>query len=148
MAPDAPSRLTRIDRIGCRAVVLNYSSRRRSKEHCLYPCDSLVLHVWKKAVGEMARLTIYRAFIEGALEVPKHLTCISIRSTRNSHRVRSGASQTHLLQPSRNWIRFRNLRRQRNWGNFWSLGSRSRSSVGRYRPAAVSIIIVARRALE
>ena len=23
--------------------------------------------------GEMARLTIYRAFIEGALEVPKHL---------------------------------------------------------------------------
>jgi hypothetical protein len=38
-------------------------------------------------------------------------TYISIRCTRNSHRVRCGAFQTQLLRPSKNWIQFRNLRR-------------------------------------
>jgi hypothetical protein len=59
----------------------------------------------------------------------KHsMTCISIRSTRNSRRARCGGFQTHSPRPSRNWIRFRNLRRQRNWESFWSPDSPSLSS--------------------
>jgi hypothetical protein len=46
VAPDASS-LRRVDRIGCHGVVVSQSSSRRSKEHCLYSCGSLVLHVWK-----------------------------------------------------------------------------------------------------
>ena len=34
-------------RIGCHGLVVSQSSSRRSKEHCLYSCGSLVLHVWK-----------------------------------------------------------------------------------------------------
>lgn len=52
------------------------------------------------------------------------MTCTSIRSTRNLHRVRCGVYQTHLLRHSRNWTRFRNLRRRRNWESSWRLSSR------------------------
>jgi hypothetical protein len=66
--------------------------------------------------GKMARLTIYRAFLEANLKCRNIwregcTTYISIRCTRNSHRVRCGAFQTQLLRPSKNWIQFRNLRR-------------------------------------
>ena len=80
-----------------------------------------------------AELTIYRAFIEGDLEVPKHLArrvhaLYFNPQPEESHHGRCGAFQTHLLRPSRNWIRFRNSRLQRNWGSVWKLGSRGRSS--------------------
>jgi len=62
----------------------------------------------------MARLTIYRAFLEANLKCRNIwregcTTYISIRCTRNSHGVPWGAFQTHLLRPSKSWIRFRNL---------------------------------------
>ena len=66
--------------------------------------------------GKMARLTIYRAFLEANLKCRNIwregcTTYISIRCTRNSYRVRCGAFQTHLLRPSKYRIRFRSLRR-------------------------------------
>ena len=88
-----------------------------------------------------AKVVIYEAFVEGKPEAPKHLArtvhdLYFEPSTRNSNREQSGVSPTRSLRPSRNWIRFRNLRRQRNSVNSSKLGSRSRSSVGRCRPDA------------
>ena len=39
--------LPRVDRIGCRVLGSQLLVSRRSNEHCLNPCGSLVLHVWK-----------------------------------------------------------------------------------------------------
>ena len=62
------------DRIGCRTLVLNDSSRCLSKEHCLYSCGSLVLHVWKHVSISVQR--------EGRAGVPELL--------RNNFRRHSG----------------------------------------------------------
>jgi hypothetical protein len=56
--------------------------------------------------GEMARLTIYRAFIEANFKRRNTwregcTTYISIRCTRNSHRAPWGALQTQLVRPSK-----------------------------------------------
>jgi hypothetical protein len=58
----------------------------------------------------------------------------SNQSTRNSVHGRSGASRMRSLRHPRNSTPFRSSRRQRNWESFWRLDSRSRSSLGRYRP--------------
>jgi hypothetical protein len=55
-------------------------------------------------------------------------------------RGRSGVSRMCSLRHSRNWTRSSSLRRPRNWGSFWKLGSRNRSSLGRYRPGRRSFI--------
>jgi hypothetical protein len=79
-----------------------------------------------------AKVVIYEAFVEGKLEAPKQLaapcmTCTSIRSMKSSNRERSGVFRMRLPPHSRNWMLSLNSRRRRNWGNFWKLGSRSRS---------------------
>jgi hypothetical protein len=70
---------------------------------------------------DAAKLMIYQAFIEGDLDVPKHLArrvhdlylTLSIRSLS---REPCGASQTRLRRLLRIWIRSRNSGQQRNRG--------------------------------
>jgi hypothetical protein len=73
--------------------------------------------------AEEARLTIYRAFIEGDLDVPKHLARRVHELYFNPQHAefepqRSGACQTRSLLHSRNWTPFPNLRRRPSWASF------------------------------
>ena len=52
--------------------------------------------------------------------------CISSRSMRSFDPGRFGVFRTRSRLRSRNWSRFPNSRQQRNWGNSWRLGFRSR----------------------
>jgi len=56
------------------------------------------------------------------------LICTLNRSMRNSDLGRSGVSRMPLHRRSRNWIPFRNSRRQPSWVNSWRSGSHRHSS--------------------
>ncbi len=68
-----------------------------------------------------AKLIIYRAFVEGALDVPKHVARRRLHELyfepqypEFSH-ARCGACQTPSLPPSKNWTRFPSSRPLPNW---------------------------------
>jgi hypothetical protein len=80
-----------------------------------------------------AKVVIYEAFVEGKLEVPKHLgtvhdLCMS-RSMRSSGRERSGVSRMRSTRHSRNWSRSHSSRPPPSWESFWKLASPSRSKL-------------------
>ncbi len=70
--------------------------------------------------AQAAKLTIYGAFVEGDLDVPKHLApeectnSISILSMRNSNPERCGACPMPSRLRSRNWNLYLNIRRLQN----------------------------------
>ena len=81
-----------------------------------------------------AKVVIYKAFVEGQLEAPKHLArrftiSTSSRSTRNSNRGPFGVFRMRSLLRSKSWIPSRNSGRQPSWENSWRLGSHNRSSL-------------------
>src|SRR5260370_31150888 len=65
------------------------------------------------------------------------MTCTSNRSTRISGRERSGVFQMRSRRRSRNWVPFRNSKRQPSWASSWKPGFPSRSSL-RGRTSALS----------
>jgi Domain of unknown function (DUF932) len=79
------------------------------------------VEAWQKCelTDVTAKVVIYEAFVEGKLEVPKHLA-------RAVH-GQSGVSPRCSRRRSRNWIPFRSSRQQRSWVNSWNRGSRNRS---------------------
>ena len=92
---------------------------------------------------EEAKLTIYRAFIEGDLDVPKHLARRVHELYFNPQheefdREPSGACQTRLRLHSRNWTRFRSLRRLPNWVGSWRAVLRVILAYGAVSPCARS----------
>ena len=85
------------------------------------------VETWKgtRLPDESAKLVIYRAFVEGELDVPKHLArvsmiSISIPRSRSSPRGRLGVSQTRSLAHSRTSIPSRSLRQRRSLHRFSS----------------------------
>ena len=82
------------------------------------------VEVWQRSELKdvTAKVVIYEAFVEGKLEVPKHLAgtvhdLYFDRSTKTSGHVQSGASPTRSPQRSRSSIPSRNSGRQPNWAS-------------------------------
>ena len=80
---------------------------------------------------EAAKLVIYRAFIEGDLEVPstwpESCTAATLAlSMRSSRRGPCGACRTRSPRRSRNWKRFRSSGRRPSLERFWKVCRRCR----------------------
>jgi hypothetical protein len=111
--------------IGVDRMQRNFDPMRQQVEH------------WRaqQLSAEAAKLTIYRAFIEGDLGVPKHTSpekytnSISIPSTRSSSLERRGACQTRSPHHSRNSTRFHGLRPLPSWVVSWGHSFPGRSNL-------------------
>jgi hypothetical protein len=80
------------------------------------------VEAWKatRISDESAKLVIYRAFVQGELDVPRHLArrvrdLYFIRRSSNLLRERLGASPTHSRVLSKNSTRFLSSGRRRSW---------------------------------
>ncbi len=80
---------------------------------------------WKgtRLPAEAAKLVIYRAFVGGDLDIPKHLARVvhnhySILSMRSSRRGACGACRIRSPRRSKNWTVLRNSRQRPGWEHF------------------------------
>ena len=83
--------------------------------------------------ADAAKLTSYRAFIEGDLDVPKHLArrVHELYFNPQHHEFEPRTTwvcQTRSPRHSRRWTRFRSLRPRPSWVDSWRRSSPGRSS--------------------
>jgi hypothetical protein len=94
------------------------------------------IEAWQRSelTDVTAKVVIYEAFVESNLEAPKHLARtvhdLYFEPKYEDFKPRTiwSLSPMRSLRCSKNWIPSLNLRRRRNWANFWKPGCRGRSS--------------------